>query len=46
MLCGFKGCRFAGKATHYHCISGHEMGGRRCQYHPLPTPSTERRGLC
>ena len=45
MLCGFKGCRFAGKATHYHCVSGHEMGGRRCQCAP-PSHSPKRRGLC
>ena len=31
-LCGFKSCQFAGKGPHYHCVSGHEMGGRKCIY--------------
>jgi hypothetical protein len=44
-LCGFKTCSLAGTGEHYHCVSGHEMAGRRCGYSTRDPTFAERHGL-
>ena len=44
-LCGHKSCAFAGKGQHYHCVSGHEMGGRACIYVTDNAKKAEKHGM-
>ena len=44
-LCGFPNCSLAGSGEHYHCISGHEMGGRKCVYASKDAKRAELHGL-
>ena len=44
-LCGFMTCSLAGTGEHYHCVSGHEMAGRKCIYSSKDPRHAERHGL-